>query len=422
MLTKKIFTICCISLALNLLFIPSYNRAMAYTDLPNFGLNAVPAITNPITAGTTGATVGTTATTAGSSIAGTAGIFTQIGETIVTFAKNNLAGIAFSALKISALKVVQLATQKTIGKGGGGGVITDWNNYLYTGPKQIALAQMNSFFNTANRGRASSLNYEGVGNNYNAYLLKQARQSIEGQKFTTNLQSVVTDPQHVFASGNMKGIMSYLEPANNPMGFSMIAQSRYANEVSKITAIAVAEQKDGIKPVKQNGKIIQPATLVASALTQVDQQGERLIMEAKADTAEGYTGAAKQILAGMALSYAARNLNYAAADSKGKAAIQNRNDSYPFSVSYTQNKTTGGQLNIGAGSTIISTNSNTQTQGGANLNNVSSNLTAIGTNTLQTVAKSAIQTACNALPYSAGTKTVNIGGKKYSCTTLLVIP
>lgn len=409
---RKIFIIFCIVLYLNMFL--GVQNAWAWPSVastaPTIGTTAIGASAGVGTVATTGAT-------AGSSLAGTGGIFTQIGQTLATFAANNLAGIAFTAVKIGALKVVQIATQKIIGTGGGGGVVTDWNDYLYIAPKQLALAQMKSFFNTASMGKASILNYEGVGPNYPNYLQTQALQTIEGQKFATNLQSIVTDPKHLLAGGNMKGIMSYLEPANNPMGYSMIAQSKYNNELSKATTIAKNSQKDGILPVKQNGKIIQPAALVANALMQVDQQGERLIMDAKADTKEEYAGAAKQIIAGALLSVASRSLNYALADSKGKAAAQNKNDSYPFSVSYSSNKTTGGQLNVSAGNTTVSTNSSTQPQGGATLNNLGSSLQNIGTNVINMGTTS----ICASAPKNLGAKTFKYGGKTYDCSSFVKI-
>jgi hypothetical protein len=418
MLTKKIIIICYISLSLNLLFVPSYNKAMAWVDIGNLAVNAVPAVANPIIAGSGAATVGTTATTAGSSTLGTGGIFTQIGSTLAKFAKDNLAGIAFMAVKIAALKVVQVATQKIIGTGGGGGVITDWNDYLYVAPKQAAMLQMKSFFNTASKGRSSTLNYEGVSTvNYDAYLISQAQQTIDGQPFKTDLQSIVTDPKQIFASGNMKGIMRYMDCGNNPACYTMAAQSKYASELSKASTVAKSSQKDGILPVKKDGKIIQPAALVASALYQVDQQGERLIMDAKADTWEQVAGASKQIVAGALLSVASRSLNYALADSKGKAAAQNKNDSYPFSVSYSSTATGGGQLNVRAGNTISSTNSSTQPAGGATLDNLGTNLQNIGINSIN-IGTAAI---CASAPRNAGAKTFKSGGRTYDCSSFVRI-
>ena len=354
MFTKKLFITLCIVLCLNLLLTPNEAPAKAWIDFPNLAVNTIPAIVNPIQLGEDTANVGLSATDTGANLAGTGGIFTQLGTTLATFIKDNIAGIAFAAAKIAALKLVQVATQAIIGKGGGGGIVTDWNNYLYTAPQQKALAQMNTFFNTASKGRASSLNYEGIGKNYDSYLIKESQQAINGQNFTTTLTEISPDPSKMFDGQNMKGIMTYMQCANNVACYTMTAQNKYTDELNKATTIAKNEQTNGILPTKLNGKISQPASIVANAMSQVDQQGVNLIMQAQPN-GDDYGGAMTQIAEGGLLSIAARSLNYALADSKGQAAAQNKNDSFPFSASYSQSSSGTGQLTVGAGGAKTST-------------------------------------------------------------------
>lgn len=295
----------------------------------------------------------TTAFTAAGSWFGDVGIFGELGTTIGKMVKDNALQIAIAIYKISALLAVQTITTAIIGDGGGGGTISDWNNYLYISPQQRAMTQMNSFFNTVSRGRLSSLNYEGVGPNYDAYLVTQAKQAINGQAFTTNLQEFATDPTQLFAGGNMKGIMTYMQCANNVACYTLTSTAQYNLEFAKAQEIAKLEQSSGFLPIKKNGTIIQPASIAQSALTQLDQLGTQIIMNASANDG----GAAfMQIAAGAGINIASRALNYSTANSQGKAAIRNKNDQFPFSLGYSAN----GGIGISAGG--VNTNTNITTR------------------------------------------------------------
>jgi hypothetical protein len=195
---------------------------------------------------------------------------------------------------------------------------------------------MNSFFNTVSRGRLSSLNYEGVGPNYDAYLVAQSRAAITGQTFATNLQDQVTDPTQTFAAGNMKGISSYLQCANNVMCYTMTATAKYNQEFSKAQDLAKNEADRGFVPKKVNGRIVSPAALVQNALLAADQLGTQLIMDASWD--DGVGAGLTQIAEGAGVSLASRLSNYGISDSAGRQIIQNKNDQFPFSLSYSTTK------------------------------------------------------------------------------------
>jgi hypothetical protein len=291
--------------------------------------------------------------------------------------------IGVTAAKIAALLAVQQITQAIIGSGDGG-VISDWNNYLYVSPQQRAMAQMNAFFNTASRGRLSTLNYEGVGPNYDAYLVAQARLAIAGQPFTTNLQDSVTDPSQIFAGGNMKGIVNYMKCANNVACYTLTSSEQYKIEFAKAQEIARNQQMNGFLPIKKNGKIVQPAAFAYTALTQVDQMGTQIIMNADADVS-----AYAQIAAGAGISIASRSFNYMLADSKGKDEIRNKNDQFPFSLGYSTN----GGVGISAGG-VTATSGVGQWSGGMQIGNTC----ATGNFTLD-----------------SGGATVDIHGNKITC-------
>jgi hypothetical protein len=265
---------------------------------------------------------------------GSTGSWTQ---GLLEWATSNGAAIALSAAKILALKGVQIAVVAMIGEGDGQ-IIRDYNDYLYVNPQQQAMARMNSFFNTVSRGRSSTLNYEGVGPNYDAYLIAQARMAISGQPFTTNIQEVATDPKQMFSGGNMKGIMTYMQCANNVACYTMTAQNKYATEFSKAQDVAKSKNVNGFIPKEVNGRIISPALIAQNALSQVDQYGTQLIMTADSgDKGSKLTAALSQVAEGAIIAIAGKAAGYAIADSKGKAAIQNKNDQFAFSVSYNTN-------------------------------------------------------------------------------------
>ena len=264
---------------------------------------------------------------------GAAGSWATLGTQIASTVKTTVGQIIITASKIAALLAVQKATQLLIGDGGGSGVITDWNNYLYVSPQQTAIAQMNSFFTTVSQGRLSSLNYEGVGPNYDAYLVGQAQQAIAGQTFQTNLQQQVTDPSQLLSGGNTKGLMTYMQCANNVACYTLTATAQYNTQLAKAQDIAKNEQSNGFLPQKKNGIIVQPASVVAGALTAIDQLGTQLIMSTTDDS--GVASGEAQIAAGASISIIARGLNYSTASTQGKQAIANKNSQFPFSLSYS---------------------------------------------------------------------------------------
>ena len=233
-------------------------------------------------------------------------------------------------------------------------IIRDFNDYLYTAPQQKALTQLNAFFSSASQGRASSLNYEGVGTNYDAYLITQAKNSINGQNFVTDIQNQVTDPAtDMFAGGNMKGIMSFLQCSNNPYCYTLAATEKYNSDFAKNQTIAKNENVNGFIPTKVNGRITNPAAIAQNALQQIDQLGTTISMNATNNGDPNQTvSALLQIAEGTAISTAARLSSYGISDDIGKAIIRNSNDSFPFSLSYSSSTGLGV---AGAGGSSLST-------------------------------------------------------------------
>jgi hypothetical protein len=298
------------------LFFVNVQPARAYTvfDLGNFIPNL----------GDWGTNLGQLATTIAKWVADKALKIAQI-----------LAGMGVIAAKIIALLGVQALTNSMMSGGSSGYVITDYKNYLYVAPQQRAMAQMDKFFIATSKGRLSSANYEGIGPNYDAYLVNQTKKAIAGQAFVTNIQSQVTDPsKEMFSGGNMKGIMSYMQCANNVACYTMAATQKYDTELTKAQTIAKNEQQGGLLPQKNllTGKIMKPAALMSNALMQVDQLGTNLILQADPKAPEA---AYAQIAGGAAISLISRTINYETANTTDRAALRTKNTQFPFSLSYT---------------------------------------------------------------------------------------
>jgi hypothetical protein len=318
----------------------------------------------------------------GSALASLAG---DIGRWVATQSKEILNGLGTSAViaaKILALLAVQKATAFLIGDGDGL-LIRDYNNYLYVSPQQRAMTQMTTFFNTVSRGRLSSLNYEGIGPNYDAYLVSQAMRTITGPTFVTTLQEQAPNPNQLFDSGNMKALTTYMQCANNVPCFSLVSGARYTKELTKAQDIARSEQQNGFLPTKAaSGRITKPAALAQNALLQVDQVGTQLIMNAKADTKEQVPSALSQIATGATISITSRAINYGISDDAGKAAIVAQNNQFPFSIGYSSlggASLTSGKTTINTGTAATSTSTvmgNTQVTGGINVNAAGAQVTS----------------------------------------------
>ena len=240
--------------------------------------------------------------------------------------------------KIAALLVLQKATALIIGSNGDSSIIRDFNNYLYTSPQQTAMTRMNSFFNTVSQGRLSSLNYspinEGIGPTYDQYLAGQAKQAINGQVFTSTLQNSVNKPSQMFDGGNMKGIMTYMQCANNVACYTLATTEQYNIEFSKAQTVAKNENVNVFIPKKLNFRVLQPAAIAENSLSQLDQYGTQLTMTA--DNNGGYS-AVTQVWEGVAISAAARLTNYGISDKSAQDNIRKNNDQYPFSLGYNSN-------------------------------------------------------------------------------------
>ena len=248
--------------------------------------------------------------------------------------------------KVAALYAVQEAVALIVGDSDGqANIIRDFEQYLYSNTKQLALDQVDDFFIATSGGRLSSFHYEGIGRNYDAYLVGLGKDMLgsSADDFKTTIQDAVQDPvKDMFADKNMKGLMSYMSCANNVACYTLASVSKYKDEITKEKDIAQTEQNDGILAVKDAlGRITKPAEMVKSMLGDIDKQGTQMIITAEADTLDDQSAALQQIAEGAIMAIAARAINFGIEDQEGQIIAASSggsgsggSPSYAFSLTY----------------------------------------------------------------------------------------
>lgn len=231
--------------------------------------------------------------------------FETVAERVWDFIQTNLETFE----RMLALTATQMAVDQLLGKGSGKSpYVSNWNQYLYLGPQQRTMTYLQGMFNQSTRGRASLSNYEGVGQLYDQYLLRQAQASISPIPMTVNLRDYANDPRDIFAAKSFRPFNAWLNCPNNPDCITLIAQSSYANELQKQTTVANKEQTNGFLAQKKNGRIITPAALVQKGFTELDKYGTDLIINAQ-ELGDILLGAVIRIAgAGMQAAYGDENL------------------------------------------------------------------------------------------------------------------
>lgn len=251
-------------------------------------------------------------------------------------------------MKQLAIIMVNKSVQALIGSGNNGKpqFVTNWNDYLFLGPQQRANGYMNSFFDSATRGRLAGAS-EGVATSYDSYMVNQAQKAIAGQPCAITMQSYTSNPNKMFVDGNMRGFMAFLQPCNNPIMFADIAQTQLTNQTQKEQVLADKQQDKGFLPKMVNGVITAPAILFQSALTGIDQMGTNAIVNATTYP---------ELIAATGISIGAKTLkyNFGSAVEKNQVTTQTNSDTI-FKVNYTTDTGLTVGANTGGYTTIINT-------------------------------------------------------------------
>lgn len=204
--------------------------------------------------------------------------------------------------------------------------IDNWENFLFEEPHAKTQIYMNDFFSSVTSGRGSSsydssgiaLNYEGgdgtptcssgakcvegastsregvvkgsstfnniLGGNYENYLIQQAKNvTTDIIQPKTDLRNYVSDPSQMFSTGNWRAFSSFVSnPANNPFGFSLMAQEEYHAEEIKNQKLAEVQgvSYGGFKAVTSGGMITTPGSTIKDIQSQTLDLGNKIVAAA----------------------------------------------------------------------------------------------------------------------------------------------
>lgn len=202
-------------------------------------------------------------------------------------------GVLIGSLKMTAVQMLNSQVNQLIGGGSAGQAlfITDYNQFLYQTPQQNTDLYMNDFFTMTTRGKGSSANYigmggaGGVGGNYSNYLIAQAQQAtVNGSPYAVgNLDEYTAGPDTMFREGDWRAFNAFFSnPANNPYGYTIMAEQAYQGELARQQEIArvKAQSSGGFLPKEQNGKVLAPAGSIEAVTTQIQTMPNRIIENA----------------------------------------------------------------------------------------------------------------------------------------------
>jgi hypothetical protein len=118
---------------------------------------------------------------------------------------------------------------------------------------------------------------------YATYLNNQGLQSIQGAPPRSDILNYVSNPSNMFATGNWRAFSSFISnPANNPFGVSLAAQSNYISAASKYTELnkTLYNAGGGFAPVTNNGQIVTPGSTVRDIQSGANNLGNQIIASA----------------------------------------------------------------------------------------------------------------------------------------------
>lgn len=228
---------------------------------------------------------------------GAVNIFSDLMINIVQQIQTQIKAAITGTLKVAAITILNSKVGQMVGGTSAGNAlfITDWSDYLYGEPGQNTMFIMNDWFSRSTRGKHSSANYTGIGDqnsvgrNYPGYLVAYAKQSMPGQDSPGDgagfydLGDYVATPTDLFENGNYRAFNALISnPYNNPYGFSMMAQSQYATTFARQQETArTMAQSSGFKCKMQSGACVTPAATISDMVSNAQNIGNNMIAAAQ---------------------------------------------------------------------------------------------------------------------------------------------
>ncbi len=218
----------------------------------------------------------------------------------LTTIKDQIQGAILGTLKVTAIEMLNSRVAQLIGGSSAGDAlfITDWYDFLYETPAQKTRLFMNDFFTLSTRGKYASANYVGIGDvangvsgNYPAYLVARAQKAIDlnvidqktGSLMVYDLDQYADNPDQLFQEGDWRGFNAFISnPMNNPYGFQMVSEARYAQQLALNQQISETKaQSSGFIGQEKNGITVTPAAVIQGMTVDVQNIGNNLIAAAE---------------------------------------------------------------------------------------------------------------------------------------------
>lgn len=193
-------------------------------------------------------------------------------------------GTLLGSLKVAAYRTISQQVNSLISGGGAGGIggarevgaqfITNWENFIYQDAVYRAQVSINDFYTLSLRGMGvssyvpanSSFTNGSSRMNWPRYLQQEAQQALSNEIPQYDLNRYCSDPSVMFDSGDLRCLNAYVKPMNNPYGYTLEAQERYAEMVQKNIEIAKTQAiaYQGYKGVTdEQGNTLTPGSTIA---------------------------------------------------------------------------------------------------------------------------------------------------------------
>lgn len=222
----------------------------------------------------------------------------------------NLEGVIMVGLKTQAINLINSQIEQLIGGVNGSGLlfISDWQQYLFEVPREQNALFVQDFLSQSTRGKCSSLNFQSVETgplkaSYLTQLCKIGGGAAIPRAPVVTIDQYCPNPARSMREGDWRCFNAVLSnPANNPIGYSLIVAQAQARDLARRQAEANAKAiaNQGYKGVEVAGVTVTPGRTVAALTENVKSLGNQIITAAQNPA---------ELLAGVVTSIANRAIN-----------------------------------------------------------------------------------------------------------------
>jgi len=202
-------------------------------------------------------------------------------------------GAIMSALKQAAAETINSTVNSLVSGTSQAGAlfITDWEDYLVSGPMAETSLMMNDFFGVTLRGRSSRSNYisECADVNKRSYYNNMRAQAEKATKYIdirglqSDFEDFACDGVQMFEKGTWQAFDAFLKPMNNVMGYTLTAQGyqmtveERLKEEARVKAIA----NNAYVSLEKDGKVITPGSTIKELQAQAMDVGNKILAAAE---------------------------------------------------------------------------------------------------------------------------------------------